>query len=172
MPALQIGPAAAEDALGVAQLHVSSWRVAYAGIVPQQYLDSLSIPDREVMWREAIRRGVPELVLAKEDDEAVGFVSFGKARDKDLPETAGEIWAIYVLPSHWSRGVGYGLWLHARERLRSQGFQSVSLWVLADNARAIRFYTRAGFVRDPGAAQDIVRAGKTLAEVRYSAALT
>lgn len=171
MPALQIEPAAPEDAPAVAQLHVSSWQVAYAGIVPQEFLDALSAPNREAMWRESIRRGNPELVLAREDEKPVGFVSFGKSRDQDLPDTAGEIWAIYVLPSHWSRGIGRGLCQHARERLRSQGFKSVSLWVLADNARAIRFYTGAGFTRDPVAIQEIVRAGKTLTEVRYSAPL-
>jgi ribosomal protein S18 acetylase RimI-like enzyme len=172
MPGLKISPAAPEDALAVAQLHVSSWQVAHASLVQQDRLDSLSVTARESLWRELIVRGTPELLLAWEDATAVGFVSFGKSRDPGAADTVGEIWAIYVLPSHWSRGVGRDLWLHARERLRSQGFHSVTLWVLAENARAIRFYTRAGFVPEQGSTQELVRGDKTLQEVRYHAALT
>jgi len=172
MTGLQIGPAVVEDAHAVAQLHVSSWQIAYAGIVPHEYLASLSVAARESMWRASILSGSSALVLAKEDSSAVGFVSFGKSRDPDAGETVGEIWAIYVSPSHWSRGVGRSLWLYAREQLRSQGFERVSLWVLADNERAIRFYTLVGFMPEPGSKQQIVRGGKTLQEVRYSVALT
>lgn len=171
MPTVKIGPAAPEDALAVAELHVSAWQGAYAGIVPQEHLDSLSVPTRESCWREMIQSGTPQLLLAWEASAAVGFVAFGKSRDLDAPPAAGELWAIYVRPSHWSHGVGRDLWLQARERLRSQGFQSVTLWVLADNARAIRFYTRAGFVPEAGSAQERVLGGKTLQEIRYHATL-
>jgi ribosomal protein S18 acetylase RimI-like enzyme len=62
--------------------------------------------------------------------------------------------------------------VHARERLRAHGFARVSLWVLKDNVRAIRFYTMAGFKEDAGSTREIVVGGKALQEVRHSAALT
>jgi ribosomal protein S18 acetylase RimI-like enzyme len=185
MAELQIESARPEDALEVAALHVSAWQVAYADIVPQEYLTQLSVETRAALWRESILAGSPALFLAREHRRAaeaspmherhlspvLGFVSYGRCRDSDLPDTWGEIWAIYVLPSHWSRGIGQALWRAAREQLRRQGFQHVSLWVLADNERAIGFYRRAGLEPDPSAVQTLERGGKTLVEVRYRAAL-
>jgi ribosomal protein S18 acetylase RimI-like enzyme len=184
---LQIGPARPEDAFEVAALHVSSWQVAYAGIVPEKHLAKLSVTARGTLWREAILRGSPALSLAREEmpagdtqaapgeqpggSRAVGFVSFGKCRDAGVPGTWGEIWALYVLPSRWSHGIGQALWRHACKQLRERGFQQVSLWVLADNERALRFYRRAGLVLDADAAQTIELGGKTLRELRYCAEL-
>jgi ribosomal protein S18 acetylase RimI-like enzyme len=187
VPALQISPARPEDATEVAALHVSSWQVAYAGIVPAEHLAQLSVCARVTLWREAILRGSPPLYLAREEiragdsqpapgehprgSRAVGFVSFGKCRDAGVPDTWGEIWALYVLPSRWSHGVGQALLRHACELLRQERFQQVSLWVLAENERALRFYRRAGLVPDAGAAQTIELGGKTLLELRYRAEL-
>jgi ribosomal protein S18 acetylase RimI-like enzyme len=182
MAALQIGPAHPEDALEVAALHVSAWRVAYAGILPEEYLAQLSVEARAALWRESILWGTPALCLAREempeaDGEmsgrwrALGFASYGRCRDEDVPDTWGEIWAIYVLPAHWSRGIGRALWRYACAELRRDGYQHVSLWVLADNERAIRFYHRAGLEPDAGVTQTIERGGRSLTEVRYRAAL-
>ena len=177
MPALRIATARPENAQELAALHVLSWQSAYAGIIPAEYLAQLSVDSRAASWREWIERG--ELCLLAWEDEApaadgpraIGFVSCGKCRDPDRPDTWGEIWAIYVRPSHWSRGAGQALWLHACEALRQRGFQHVSLWVLADNERAIRFYRLAGLTQDEGVTQTIVLGGKSLVEVRYRAAL-
>lgn len=176
MPALRIAAARPEDASELAELHVASWQGAYAGIVPAEHLAQLSVQSRAVRWREWIERGELCLIAWEEAaagdaaPRAIGFVSCGKCRDPDLPDW-GEIWAIYVLPSHWSRGAGQALWRHACAALRARGFENVSLWVLADNERAIRFYRRAGLSPDPGAGQTITIGGKTLVEVRYRAAL-
>jgi ribosomal protein S18 acetylase RimI-like enzyme len=176
MAVWQVSPACAEDALEVAQLHVCAWRAAYADIIPAQYLAQLSVETRAAQWRETIASGSPRLSLAREEPlepapagrpPALGFVCYGRCRDPDLPELWGEIWAIYVQPSHWSRGIGQALWRHACEQLRRDGFRHVSLWVLADNERAIRFYRRAGLELDSGAR----RGGTALPEERYRAAL-
>lgn len=193
MPALRIAAARPEDALELAALHVASWQSAYAGIIPAEHLAQLSVESRAARWRDILQRGEPCLVAWEdallgeeasvgEEQElpqpgaaagarAIGFVCFGKCRDADLPPTWGEIWAIYVRPSHWSRGAGQALWLHACAALRDRGFQDVSLWVLGDNERAIRFYRRAGLTPDTAPPQTIVRGGKSLVEVRYRAAL-
>ena len=177
MPALRIATARPENAQELAALHVLSWQSAYAGIIPAEYLAQLSVDSRAASWREWIERG--ELCLLAWEDEApaadgpraIGFVSCGKCRDPDRPDTWGEIWAIYVLPSHWSQGVGRALWLHACGQLRQQGFTHVSVWVLAGNERAIRFYRRAGLEADAGVTKPIEIGGQTLVELRYHAGL-
>jgi hypothetical protein len=87
-----------EDAETIAAIHVYSWQIAYEGIVPAQFLASLSIQERADMWRTAIlkKHGAAVLLAVAQDGEA-GFISFGPSRDRDGKEKA-EIYAIYVLP--------------------------------------------------------------------------
>lgn len=96
---------------------------------------------------------------------------FGPCRDDGAPAHAGEIWALYVAPEFWSSGVGRMLWLAACERMIEEGYQSVSLWVIAGNARAIRFYLAAGFAAEPSSRKAFTLGGGTLQEVRYRLAL-
>ena len=52
--------------------------------------------------------------------------------------------------------------------LGNRGFDSVSLWVLAANAHAIRFYENAGFVLDAGSAQTFELGGRPVQELHYA----
>jgi len=156
-----------EDVIAIAQIHVSAWQAAYAGIVPAEYLAGMSIANRQARWRDAISEGKPETVVAKVGGEVVGWIAYGPCRDEGANSTAGEVWAIYVASAHWSRGVGRALWLHARARLVQQGFKTISLWVLIENKRAIRFYLAAGFLPEAESIKEIVLAGKSLQEGRY-----
>jgi ribosomal protein S18 acetylase RimI-like enzyme len=155
------------DAWDVAKIHVASWQAAYRGIVPHDYLDGLSAAPREKFWRESVERGNPELWVAEVNSSVVGWVAFDASRDPDADGTIGEISAIYSLQAYWSTGVGRGLWQTARGRLIERGFTAVTLWVFADNARAIRFYRAAGFEPMPGSEQCHERGGKSLLEHRY-----
>lgn len=159
------------DASGVAEVHVRSWRSAYRGVVPDAYLAGLSVEKREQAWREAFRRGSPELWVASNDAGVGGWIAFGSSRDPDAAATVGEVEAIYVAPEHWSAGVGRTLWFVARRRLMERKFESVTLWVLEENARAIRFYRAAGFSLDRDSRKQINVGGKGLWEVRYRRAL-
>ena len=114
---------------------------------------------------------MPELLVAWVDGEAAGWVSFDTSRDKDAAASTGEIWALYVDPAHWSSGIGRELWRCARERLLERGFRSIGLWVLAANARAIRFYEAAGLALELGSAKLFELGGKQVQELRYTAAL-
>ena len=165
-----IEPATLQDARSVAQVHVSAWQAAYPGILADDFLASLSVDKRETMWREAIEKSVPEVRVARIDGEVVGWVSFDASRDKDAAGTV-EIWALYVDPAHWSSGIGRELWRRARERLLERGFMSISLWVLAANARAIRFYEAAGFALEPGSAKLFELGGRQVQELRYTTTL-
>ena len=168
---MELVSATIEDARAIAEVHVSAWQAAYDGLIPAEYLAAQSVARRESHWRQAITRADCELLLAREDGDVLGWIAFGRCRDPQAVPAQGEVWALYAAPLHWSRGIGRALWLEARRRLASQGFASVSLWVLADNLRAIRFYSAAGFFPDPSGVKEIVMSGKPLKELRYVASL-
>jgi hypothetical protein len=44
---LDIRRASQSDARAIAEVHVASWRETYRGIVPDAFLDALSVAERE-----------------------------------------------------------------------------------------------------------------------------
>ena len=164
---MEIQAATSQDCRAIAEVHVESWRHAYHGILPEQYLVSLSVAEREAMWRRMVERQPSHLLVARAAGQVVGFVAFGASRDEGAPNDRAEIWAIYVKVESWSTGAGRLLWLEALKRIVAEGYKSVSLWVIAGNARAVRFYERAGFVVEPESRKFFELGGTTLQELRY-----
>jgi len=168
---MEIRRALADDALGVATVHVRSWQGAYRGLLPDVYLDQLDVDARRAGWAAMIAEAdwprTGTLVAAEANGNVVGFAHVGPARDEDLdPLVVGELASIYLLPQVWGSGVGRRLMLAAVNVLRDAGFGAAILWVLDGNDRAQRFYEIGGWQLD-GAAKDIVIAETPLAEVRY-----
>ena len=162
---MNVRAARVDDAAGIASVHVRTWQAAYRGIVSDAYLRTLSIDERTKSWRANLIAASPEVWVAEEQAEVVGWIAFGTSRDADAGAGTGEVEALYVLPEYWSTGVGRTLWERAYLRLQARGFRRATLWVLADNARAIRFYSAAGFA--PSLERAIGIGGQSLPEVRY-----
>ena len=167
--ALRIRRAGIPDARAIAEIVVAGWQAAYRGLMPRQFLDSLSVAGREAAWREMLARdcegGIPAW-LAIRHGRAVGFVSSGPPRDEDVSLPAAEVYAIYVLPEAWRGGVGRALLETATGHWRARGTGTLVLWVLDDNDRARRFYEAMGW-RPDGGRQLLEIAGAKLHELRY-----
>lgn len=160
------------DIDAVAEVHVRTWRAAYAGIMPDEVLDALDPAISAARRRERKMPDGAATVVAENDGEVVGFASFGPCRvqgTRDEYDTRyGEVYAIYVRPEHWGTGAGRALMAAASEALA--GYPEFRLWVLEDNRRARRFYERAGLVPD-GEREFYTPPGSQveLAEIRYTA---
>ena len=164
---MQITAAQREDCSALAVIHVAAWQAAYDALFPAEYLASLSVTDREESWISILATSASRTLVAKTDGgEALGFVTFGHCRDEGAGIHKGEVWALYVAPRAWSAGVGWALWEASRVLLLHRGFSEVTLWVLAGNARGLRFYESLGFRREPDSEQFFERGGTRLAEVR------
>jgi GNAT superfamily N-acetyltransferase len=123
------------------------------------------------MWRAGLAREPrpgSATFVAELDGHVVGFASVGASREEDARE--GELYAIYLLPSCWDRGIGRALLERAEKSLRASGFTEAVLWVLEGNERAERFY-RAGGWQPDGTRKLDAFAGPPLPELRYRKAL-
>jgi GNAT superfamily N-acetyltransferase len=141
-------PAVPSDAMAVARVHVRAWRVAYRGLMPDDYLDGLRAEDRAQRYDFASGDASrPRTLVAVEADEIVGFATISGCRDEDVPDH-GELCALYVEPERWSRGIGRALASEARNELLRLGFANAVLWVVAGNARAEAFYRADGWTAD------------------------
>ena len=73
---MNIRPATVEDAPALAQVHVTSWRETYRGLVPDAYLDSLSVPERTERWRGRLSGADPgAFTLVAEDDDVNALIA-------------------------------------------------------------------------------------------------
>ena len=155
----------------IAMIHVEAWRAAYRGIVPDEFLDSLSVDERESTWKQILLTADAETWVAEQSETIIGWISAAASRDADPRASTGEIWGIYVAPGRWRIGVGRSLCETAERYLRRQGFTEVTLWVLRDNERAVKFYQSNGFVLDVGHGKILERGGKALQEDRFRKSL-
>ena len=136
-------PAGLEDAGAIAALHVKSWRSAYRGLVPDEFLAGPVEDDRRKLWES--RLSVPDegrLVLKAIDDRdtMVGFTCV--LRDAD-PAWGPLLDNLHVTPELKGRGIG-ALLLQASRAWSSavSPGQPMHLWVLEGNLQARHFYDR------------------------------
>ena len=168
-----IRAATLDDSRAIAEIHVAGWRFAYRGQMPDAFLDSLSVDEREAQrrkWFETPPK--PEhrtWVAVAEDGRIAGFAISGPERAKEPAAGVAEIYAIYVDPARIGSGLGRALMERAVGDLRTRGFVDVVLWVLDTNEHARRFYEAAGMAADGGTKRASF-GGVELTEVRYRCA--
>jgi GNAT superfamily N-acetyltransferase len=186
---IEIRPGSPTDAAGIALVRRDSWHAAYSGIIPAPIIDRATAIGTAAAEPPPYRRTV--VAEGGERPAVVGYASFGPERrvptafipagspngaDDGGPLTAdgraglvAELYALYVSPAWWSTGTGRALMGHVLTALRADGYPRVILWVLDDNARARRFYERAGFTPDGGT--NVIAGLGGVLEVRYTRAL-
>ncbi len=158
-------PASLQDAEGIADAHVSAWQKAYRGIVSDEFLDAMSVKDRAVRWQALLKDHECTILVAKAQEQVLGFISFGKHREPQAGAEEGEVWTMYVHPTAWRGGLGRSLMSEALESLKDHGYRSTWVWVLAANQRAIAFYLSCGFKLDEGSTRHFQLGGQRLEEV-------
>ena len=189
-----IRSASTADAAQIAVVMRDSWFAAYDGIIAPAIIDRATAPDggarvrqsfRMRPWQRMIAAVARQPGRAQADPAApdiIGYASFGPERDVlDMPwpyplTSAGsggkvaELYALYVHPAWWSTGTGRALMDQVLAKVRAAGYGCITLWVLEANARARRFYQRAGFI--PDGARHVLDDLGGVTEIRYRQALS
>ncbi|MEU8748987.1 GNAT family N-acetyltransferase [Streptomyces chartreusis] len=170
---IRIRPMTPADCDRVAEIRIGGWRSAYRGLIPQSYLDALDVAQDAERRRGYFSQGDGSVVdlVAVRDGEVVGWACHGPYRDGEVRTEDVELYAIYVDPGRYGAGIGHALLQESVRRCTAAGHPRMQLWVLKDNARARRFYERAGFHAD-GAEEPFEVEGVEVPEVRYTRELT
>jgi ribosomal protein S18 acetylase RimI-like enzyme len=160
--------ASAADAEAIASLHVASWRDAYRDFVPAAFLEAQDVAARTAYWREQLATPGVAVLLAESINGLAGFCACGPARDAHgANPPAWEIYNLHVSPQARSRGIGARLFADAAERGALAGYKHLTLWVIAPNLAARRFYARHGMTPDGGEQVRPLGGGPTVSELRY-----
>lgn len=153
------------DAPQIARIHVDAWRKAYIGIVSDSHLEGLSLEGRIEFWTRTLSAPSKNTLVAETPEGKVaGWTTLSTSRDPD-GQGEGEIYALYVDPECWGTGVGKRLMAEAILLSTLRGYRVVTLWVLADNLRARRFYESVGFLLD-GATKTVMIGERDLLHLR------
>ncbi|MGQ4333673.1 GNAT family N-acetyltransferase [Streptomyces hayashii] len=152
----------------VSEIRVRGWQWAYRGLMPQSYLDAMSVAEDAERRRAGFGQGGPAVVnlVAERAGTVVGWAAQGPDRDGEVLTGDTEWYALYVAVEHIGTGVGRALLEEAARRAEALGHPGMRLWVLRDNVPARRFYARAGFHAD-GAEEPFEVAGVAVPEVRH-----
>ena len=166
---MSIRSAVEDDAFAIARIQILAWRQAYAGMMPQDFLDRMDSVRRVTSWRRALSAPAAmatDVVLGPTGD-IIGFFVYGPSRDADAAAGTGELVAINLLPAHWRRGLGRSMMARLLAAAAEQGWQALTLWVLETNLQARRFYEAHGFEADGASQVDLKLTGAPLHLVRY-----
>ena len=145
-----IRPAVEQDVPALARVQVRAWLHAYSGFLDPEEIAARPVEVREPQWRTALTKAGSSAttVVWDQDGTVAGFATTGPARDDDLDERTGELYALYVDPPAQGAGVGRALHADAIARLAAAGFERATLWTFSANDQAIAFYERSGWRAD------------------------
>ena len=155
-----------EDSPGIAHVHVQGWLTTYQGIVPDEVLANLDTERREAFWRQTLTDHAethPLYVAENEQGQITGFISGGQEREGSYGYS-GELLAIYLLPEARGSGTGRKLVQILVKNLIQLGYDSMLVWVLAQNP-ACGFYEALG--GQVITEKSVTMGGKALIEVAY-----
>ncbi len=156
------------DCERVAAIRVGGWQSAYRGIIPQSYLDAMSVPEDAERRRVRFLQRNPGVLnlVAEQAGEVIGWLCHGPRRDVEVHTGDAELYAIYVAPGRYGGGIGRALLQESTRRCTAAGHGRLFLWVLKENHRARHFYEASGF-RPDGTEEPFEVDGVEVPEVRY-----
>jgi ribosomal protein S18 acetylase RimI-like enzyme len=131
------------DCPAVAKVHVQSWKGSFAGIMPQTFLDNMSVEKRAKAFEHRFPDSSYKMYVAEVPGEGiVGFADFGEAREL-IAGYEGELYAIYLLPEFQRKGIGERLFNEGVKFLVRNGKSSMYLLAL-DVSPYRSFYEKMG----------------------------
>lgn len=167
--AMKIVKAKLKNAYDIAYIQVSSWKDAYLGIIPDDYLEKLTVEKKEKFIAKIFDKGIADYYLMYDEARPIGVFVACRSMDKDADGDTAEVSAIYFLPEYWRKGHGTKLLEFGLNKIKELGYRNVTLWVLEKNDKARRFYEKNGFEID--GTKDEIIIGKPLTKVRYKIVL-
>lgn len=146
---VEIRRATIQDADAIAAIHVKSWQHAYKGILPQHFLDSISLAQRKERRAQLLSQNDPsqEHLVAILKGKVIGFCDLGPSFDRRLLET-GEVYGLFIDPDNMGKSAGTTLLSMAERVLEQRGYKWATVWVLTLNQPGRVFYEKNGWQFD------------------------
>lgn len=137
-----------DELRGAIRCYNRAWKVGYRGVVPADVIEEVVRDDVEDAVEDlAARAESPSsfLIVAKKDDDVVGYVLARYAVEADFVASAdAQLLELYVDPAHWREGVASEL-LDFLVLMLPGHLQGLVAEVIAENERAQAFFEARNF---------------------------
>ncbi len=164
---MKIRPFTKNDIPQIAQIHRSSWILAYKPLIPDKIIGNLSEIHFQNIWKKNLNNESHRHLVAEHENQIIGFISFSQI---EVSTKISEISSLYIDPHSTGRGVGKTLIKSAFDELAALGFRKVRLWVVRENQGAIEFYKAVKF-KQVDIERKIFRHGIELTQLQFSHSL-
>ncbi len=128
-----------KDIEQIAKIITNDWKIAYRGIIDDDYLDGLNYKERE---RKIMLKYSKEKAIVYEEEGIVkGYSRFGINKDEE--KNLGELYALYIKPDERGKGIG-GKLLKETARILKKEYEEMLIWCLEENKKGRNFYEKMG----------------------------
>lgn len=151
------------DAPDMAEVLMRSWEAAYKDIIPAEFIRAKNATRLELFRRVITDENMHAYVIVH-DGKTIGILRVAPPQDADVGDECYELHYLYLHPDYFRQGAGTRAMDFAFDTARNAHKQSMTVWVLAENVNAIRFYEKCGFAAD--GKTETTEHGKTLERIR------
>ena len=136
---LKIRYAVLSDAEDIAVINVTTWKIAYKGLIPDEFLANRNLNDKRIEnIKKQIKNQYNICLVAEQNNKITGYCIGGLPRQyNDVFQF--ELRAFYVLPEYQRTGIGKAIFDKFKEIVAGKPFY---LYALSANHKAIDFYTK------------------------------
>jgi|GEM_PF-1905321 len=139
------------DIPAIANIHWLSQRESERNIIIDSDLDRYDSSYFQKKWHEWSQDSEITTMVYRgyhdgNNDSVQGFISYGRVRTRPpqdrsvVPKYGAEIYALYIHPDHWRKGLAKALMHYAMRDLSNHKINSLLLWVFKKNRRACALY--------------------------------
>jgi ribosomal protein S18 acetylase RimI-like enzyme len=135
--------ASLSDAEGMARVGRNAWMFAYAGILPDDFIASVTDLHLSIeRFQRSLTQPGHRLVAVSREGTLIGYAI--QRAPCSLDEYDGEICGLYVDPESSRAGVGRALVEAMVARFKSDGYRSMAIHTLAQNRIGCAFHEKLG----------------------------
>ncbi|RKS92481.1 ribosomal protein S18 acetylase RimI-like enzyme [Flavobacterium limicola] len=149
MNTIEIRKATVSDLETIQKISIQTFIETFAAVnTPENITDYIKDSLNAEQLTDELNNANSQFYLAYSDTEVVGYlkINFGDAQTETINENALEVQRIYVLQNFHGKNIGQLLLDEVSKIAKSTGVDSIWLGVWEENHRALRFYTKNGFV--------------------------
>lgn len=141
--AVDIRPAREQDIDSIQAVASEAWQAAHEPIIGAEKVGQFI---REYYDDESFQSRIDDdgVLLSVAESREAGIVGFVTAVPGD-DGASYDLNQLYVRPDYWEEGIGSKLLSRVEQRIEANGGERITLGVMAENERAVRFYESAGY---------------------------